>query len=131
MPEISFDKRRMQQVLLNILSNAIKFTNEGTIIIRVYLIRKGTDNFLEISVKDEGIGMKSCEMSDIFTRFKRSNNRNSRNRNRHGNGVGLSICKHICQQLGGDITVDSVANIGSVFKFQMKVYIIDKHQSVL
>ena len=93
---MAFDKRRLQQVLLNLLSNATKFQITGTINVTVHIGRKDLmdDKLLsiELAVKDTGIGMSHTEVENIFRPFYRSTNPKSRSLNQSGNGVGLSIC---------------------------------------
>jgi len=122
---MKFDKRRLQQVILNLLSNAVKFTLEGTIVVTASL-RSGSffarECLLDITVQDKGIGMSWTEQSNVFEPFSKSDNVVSRNLNKHGNGVGLSICKKICESLGGNISVISEIGHGSTFSFTMKVF---------
>ena len=79
--EIKFDRRRLQQVLLNMLSNAIKFTKNGTIKIEINIVRSlsnKSEKFIEMSVKDDGIGISDQDLPQIFTPFFRSNEANCR-----------------------------------------------------
>ena len=115
-----FDKRRLQQVLLNLISNAIKFQNKGAIQVFATFQPKEDDSFIEITVKDQGIGMTAEETKHVFQPF--SQLANSQGSNKMSNGMGLSICKKICEQLGGDIKVSSIPQKGSTFTFSMKVY---------
>ena len=124
---MSFDKRRLQQVLINLLSNAIKFQDKGLITVKAKLcLYQPSDEeiYLVVTVKDQGIGMTSEEVSQVFDHFNRSRNSISRKMNPHGNGIGLSICKQICNKLDGDIKVKSVKGTGSTFVFAMKVFFI-------
>jgi len=120
---VAFDKRRLQQVLLNLLSNATKFQSTGTIHVTLHIGRKDLMDdkllTLEVAVKDTGIGMAQTEVDNIFRPFYRSTNTKSRNLNQSGNGVGLSICRQICRCLGGNITVRSKLGNGSTFTFTM------------
>ena len=111
-PRLHFDRRRLQQVLLNLLLNAVKFQQQGKIQIEAQVVTEdlGSNKFsLEISVLDQGIGMTEEEVSQVFDAFE-------------GRGIGLSICKQICRSLGGNISVTSRPNVGSRFKFTMQVF---------
>lgn len=104
------------------MTNAVKFTRKGTITTscKVNPVEGSEDLILQVVVKDEGIGMSDEDQNRVFEGFLKTSNIESRNMNPYGNGIGLSLCKKICQGLGGDITVDSVLGIGSTFKFTMK-----------
>ena len=119
------DKRRLQQVLLNLLSNARKFQKEGKIIVSHSLKRlkeQENDYALVVKVQDSGIGIDENEEKNLFKPFWRSERRISQQHNPRGNGLGLSICKQICKALGGDIELESSSARGSNFVFSMKVY---------
>ena len=107
-PLLKYDKRRLQQVLVNLLSNACKFQEKGVISVKAFCAQNFGYNSLEerglmisIVVQDQGVGMSPDKVATIFEPFGSSNN------NVRGNGVGLSICKKICQQLEGEIVVQS------------------------
>ena len=108
--EAKIDKKKFTQVIINILSNAIKYNNgSGEIIIKAFK----SDNMINISIQDEGIGIPSEELKNIFERFYRVDK--SRNSDTRGLGVGLTICKSIVNAHGGDIEVLSEINKGSKF----------------
>ena len=123
---IKFDKRRLQQVLLNLATNAIKFTKEGTIRIEASIRDVSTDDHkiqeIAISLNDQGIGITEEDMPNIFTPFYRSKSEKSRKMNSRGHGLGLFICRKICQSLGGDLHMQSVVGIGSRFTAIIKAY---------
>ena len=77
---------------------------------------------LEVTVTDSGIGILEHELGDIFTEFFRSSDFKSQMMNPSGNGLGLSLCKSLCTDLGGMMTVRSVYGVGSSFTFTMKVF---------
>ena len=107
------DKRRTKQVILNLLSNALKFTPRGGhIIVSVFL----NDLTVWISVEDNGKGIKEENLPKLFKEFGMIEGAENTN----GNGLGLSICKDIVQSMGGQIKVDSQFNKGSIFKFSLK-----------
>lgn len=132
-PVLSFDKRRLQQVLLNLLTNAVKFTKQGLIKVSARLTHGGPLSsvmFLEVSVKDQGIGMTEEEAKLVFEGFTGSLNNESRMMNPYGNGIGLAFCKQVCQSFDGDIQVSSLLGLGSMFTFTMKVQKASIDQSV-
>lgn len=102
------DENRINQVLTNLITNAIKFTHSGTIEIGYQLIN---DAELEIYVKDTGVGIPRENMTTIFDRFVKLNSFVQ------GTGLGLSICKNLVEQLGGRISVESEIGKGSRFSF--------------
>jgi len=104
------DEDRIKQILKNLLSNALKFTDSGQIGINVTL----DNDILTIEVKDTGIGISKDKLEFIFDRFKQVDA--STTRKYGGTGLGLSISKQLANLLGGDISVVSNEGIGSVFK---------------
>ena len=97
--------------MLNLLSNAIKFTPENR---NIYVNIFEHDNFLDIHIKDEGLGIESKDMKNIFKRFMQSDK--SLARKNEGSGIGLSIVKSIIDLHNGHISVESEVNVGSTFK---------------
>ncbi|PCI63715.1 MAG: hypothetical protein COB37_04615 [Kordiimonadales bacterium] len=114
------DQSLFRQILLNLLGNAVQFTEEGqiTIAISSYPVL-GNVTALSISVIDTGIGIAPDEISKLFERFYRSVD--SRAQAKPGSGVGLSICRELAQLLGGDITIESELDQGSTFTFNIEV----------
>lgn len=107
---IDIDKNKISQVLINIISNAIKYTNNnGSIYIKVYKYNLNT----YISIKDNGVGIPKKDLNFIFERFYRVDE--SRSKNTGGIGVGLTISKSIVKLHGGDISVKSTEGKGSEF----------------
>jgi signal transduction histidine kinase/PAS domain-containing protein len=111
LPPITSDRQKVKQILLNLLSNALKFTHEGTV--RIEARRRAKDRTVELSVSDTGIGIASADQERIFEDFRQLDN--SPTRAYGGTGLGLSICKRLAQMLGGTITVDSQVGVGSTF----------------
>ena len=107
---IAFDPEKIERIVLNLLSNAIKFSDKGDEII-VHL--KDKKEFVEISVKDNGIGIEEDHLNMIFDRFKQVNE--SLSRNVQGTGIGLSLVKSIVELHGGSISVESEVGKGSKF----------------
>ncbi|MEE2001063.1 ATP-binding protein [Alkalimonas sp. MEB108] len=106
------DEVRFRQVLLNLTSNAVKFTQQGKVIIRVEYDLM--EQRLKISVKDTGIGISPTELSRLFQPFVQADSTVTRHFG--GTGLGLCISKKLIQQMGGDIRVDSVKGVGSNFE---------------
>ncbi|XOV80468.1 MAG: 7TM diverse intracellular signaling domain-containing protein [Aestuariibacter sp.] len=106
---VSSDPTRLRQILFNVINNAIKFTNEGSISVTT----KYQNEQLFIVVKDSGIGMDNRTMQNIFNPF--SQGESTTTRKFGGTGLGLSISRRLAQGLGGDIGVQSVLGLGSTF----------------
>jgi len=114
------DKLRIEQILTNLLSNALKFTNEGEIIISTKLVKKhNSDLEIMFCVKDNGIGISSSAQEKLFQEFSQVDS--SATRSFQGTGLGLAICKKLSNLLGGDIWIeDSKEGVGSTFCFTIK-----------
>lgn len=108
--QLTVDRNRMKQVVVNLLNNAIKYSGEGSRIMFELFEEEGSAGF---SVRDTGAGIPKEELPFIFERFYRADK--SRNRMTGGSGIGLTIVKSIIQAHGGAIAVDSVINEGSTF----------------
>ena len=102
---------RLRQILLNLLSNALKFTHEGRITIRAEQLPK--DRAVSLSVSDTGIGIAPADQERIFEDFRQLDN--SPTRAYGGTGLGLSICRRLSQMLNGRISVESKVGEGSTF----------------
>ena len=109
LPEIFSDKRRVEQILINLINNAIKFTNEGGV--KVYCYQD--DDMLVMKVVDTGIGIREADFETIFSTFRQVDR--ELNKNIEGTGLGLSICKKLSELLGGSIRVESTLGKGSSF----------------
>ena len=105
------DKSRLDQVIANLLSNAMRYTDQGQI--RIKVMRR--DNELIFSIRDTGIGVSIKALSRIFERFYRTDK--ARDRRKGGTGLGLAISKHIIEAHGSHIYVDSLKGKGSTFSF--------------
>lgn len=110
---INNDRRRVEQVLINLLNNAIKFTERGEIHVSCYI----EDGCLETSVQDPGIGIKPENVERLFRPFQQIDTGPARNY--EGTGLGLAICKRLVTAMGGEITVESKWGIGSTFTFTL------------
>ena len=108
------DPLRLKQILTNLVSNAIKFTREGTIVARAMLEDDDEDSAqLRISVQDTGVGLSSQDVQALFQAFSQADN--SLSRQPGGTGLGLVISKRLVEQMGGEIGVDSTPGEGSTF----------------
>ncbi|WP_311969210.1 response regulator [Pseudomonas baltica] len=108
------DPLRLKQILTNLVSNAIKFTREGTIVARAMLEDDDEDNAqLRISVQDTGVGLSTQDVQALFQAFSQADN--SLSRQPGGTGLGLVISKRLVEQMGGEIGVDSTPGEGSTF----------------
>ena len=112
-PQLIFiDPERFGQIIKNLISNAIKFTYDGRILINVSI---NEDNKLLFSVSDTGIGIPSDKIDTIFKTFTQINS--SYTRNASGVGLGLAICKKIVELMDGTMWVESEINKGSTFYY--------------
>jgi signal transduction histidine kinase len=110
---VDSDRRRVEQILLNLLSNAIKFTEHG----EVFLECRSPDGWLEISVRDTGIGIRPEDLEKLFKPFRQLET--GLNRRHEGTGLGLAICKNLVELLGGQIRAESQWSKGSTFTFTL------------
>ena len=110
-PEISGDPTRIRQIILNLLKNAVKFTEKGYVKIKMQKI----SDFLEFSVTDTGIGIKPEYKEKLFTNFWQGDP--SITRKYGGTGLGLSICKSLITKMNGEIYVNDNPDGGSIFTF--------------
>jgi PAS domain S-box-containing protein len=120
------DPTRFKQILFNLLGNAIKFTEQGSIVVSVEL---GTDRLDEINliIKDTGVGMSAAVKNKLFTAFLQADS--SITRNYGGTGLGLSICKQLAVLMGGDIGADSEEGQGS--SFWVTLHLPADHQALI
>jgi ammonium transporter len=112
-PTVVTDREKLKQILLNLCSNAVKFTDEGTVGMRA----RAVDGRLRIEVADTGLGMSEDEMGRVFEEFQRSDSTAARVRG--GTGLGLTISRRLARALGGDITVKSRLGVGSQFTLEL------------
>ncbi|BDX04565.1 response regulator [Planctobacterium marinum] len=114
------DPLRIEQIIINLVSNAIKFTHHGYIHLNVRLLSSIDDTLnLEFRVKDSGIGMSAEQCSRLFQSFSQADD--SVTRQYGGTGLGLAICKQLCELMQGSIRVDSKPDEGSEFIFTIQV----------
>nr|WP_315171937.1 ATP-binding protein [uncultured Flavobacterium sp.] len=112
------DPIRLHQIILNLVSNAVKFTNKGTITVSVTLLKENKDKVtLKFSIADTGIGIKEKKINEIFENFRQATSETSRLFG--GTGLGLAISKQLVEAQNGHIEVQSKVNKGSVFSFTL------------
>ena len=129
---LNCDPRRLQQVLLNLISNAVKFTSEGHIKLKVSKIFENSQRFMEFEVSDTGMGIKSADFSKLFQLFGKLEQDNS-SINQTGVGLGLVICKRLVELLSGDpnakIYVRSQYQKGCSFSFRLPIDIAEEDET--
>ena len=110
------DPTRLQQVLINLLGNALKFTEKGQIVLTAEPHESGKPGLIEVAVSDTGIGIAPDKLKTIFEDFAQADT--SITRKHGGSGLGLGICRRLVAYMGGHITVESELGRGSTFRFQ-------------
>ncbi len=115
------DPQRIRQAIANLVCNAVKFTHQGQILIRIeqYAHEEKTE-YIRVSVSDSGIGIPEDQFEHIFDKFTQVDN--SLKREYGGTGLGLAITRKIIQAMGGDIWVESVIDRGSCFTFSLPLF---------
>ncbi len=119
------DELRIKQVLTNLISNAVKYTKEGSVTLKVFFRWMDEDTVeLFFAVKDTGIGVRKEDLSKLFDSFKRLEL--NKNRTIEGTGLGLNIAKQLVELMKGDITVESQYGKGSTFTFSVPQKVMDR-----
>jgi signal transduction histidine kinase len=121
---VKTDPLRFKQILLNLIGNAVKFTEKGKVKIKVEQVKKQNTDYIICSITDTGIGIEKEKLTEIFESFKQADT--STTRNFGGTGLGLSISKRLCQLLKGDIKVESEAHKGSKFTITIPVELVSE-----
>ena len=126
LPEKIFgDPQRLKQILHNLIVNAVKFTDKGSITIDTFVVeQKDANVILSISVKDTGCGIAKEAQEDIFEQFAQVDNADTRHFD--GAGLGLSICRALSILMGGNIRLESQESIGSTFTLQLPFPVLTK-----
>lgn len=119
------DDVRLRQIIINLLTNAVKYTKEGSVVLKVDWKEAGDSSIdLIVAVTDTGIGIKEEDLDKLFVSFERIEER--RNRNIEGTGLGLSITRQLLGLMGSDLSVRSDYGVGSTFSFVLKQGIRDR-----
>jgi len=113
---LTADSLRLKQILLNLLSNACKFTKEGEVALRVRKVANGRD-WVELAVVDSGIGMTAEQQAKLFQDFTQADSLTARRYG--GTGLGLALSRKLARMMGGDVTVTSEPGKGSVFTVRL------------
>ncbi|NQZ59288.1 MAG: response regulator, partial [Lentisphaeraceae bacterium] len=125
--EIIADGMRLRQILLNLGSNAIKFTTSGHVTFKISLVSCHNDQAqIHFSVQDTGIGIPEEKLHRLFQSFSQVDSSTSRRFG--GTGLGLAISQSLCKMMGASITVNSTVDVGSTFEFIINIQIHDKSQ---
>jgi CheY-like chemotaxis protein len=109
---VMIDPNRLRQILVNLVGNAVKFTEKGRVTLAV---GRGPGDRLEVAVHDTGVGIPEAAKRTLFERFNQVDS--SVTRTRGGTGLGLAISRQLVELMGGEIAVESVAGLGSTFRF--------------
>ncbi|MEG4025561.1 ATP-binding protein [Microcoleus sp. S13C4] len=121
---VKADEKRLRQVLINLLGNAIKFTEKGGVIFKVGVTGEGEDSDqsprtkIRFHIQDTGIGMAPEQLEKIFLPFEQVGNSQHKS---EGTGLGLAIAQKIVQMMGGEIKVESIFGQGSIFSFDLEL----------
>ena len=126
MPTVLFgDEIRIKQVITNILTNAVKYTEKGSVTLNVDYKEKGTDSIiLVVNVKDTGIGIKQEDLNKLFSAFERIEE--ERNRTIEGTGLGMNITQRLLAMMNSKLDVDSVYGEGSTFSFELEQKVMNR-----
>ncbi|GCE20381.1 sensor histidine kinase [Dictyobacter kobayashii] len=117
LPKVAADGHRLRQVVINLASNALKFTEKGGVTIRCRHFKQ--QGMVQISVTDTGIGISPAALGYIFEAFRQADG--STTRRFGGTGLGLTIAKKLIELQGGEIAVESVPGEGSTFSFTLPI----------
>lgn len=118
------DDKRIRQVLVNLLTNGIKYTHQGSVILKLTCSQKEDTAFLHYSVKDTGIGIREEDIGKIYDVFSRFDV--SRNRNVEGTGLGMNIVQQLLKLMGSELKIQSEYEKGSEFSFDIEQRIVNR-----
>jgi adenylate cyclase len=113
---LTLDPMRLRQILLNLLSNACKFTKAGEVKLAARKVSNGT-NFVEFAVSDTGIGLTAEQQAKLFQEFTQADSLTARRYG--GTGLGVALSRKLARMMGGDVTVSSEPGKGSVFRVRL------------
>jgi signal transduction histidine kinase/CheY-like chemotaxis protein/tetratricopeptide (TPR) repeat protein/serine/threonine protein kinase len=118
------DPSRLRQVVVNLVGNAIKFTNNGSIVLSIKAVQSEPTPRLVIAVKDTGIGIPADKLEKVFESFSQCDS--STTRKYGGTGLGLAICKELVEMMDGSIRLESVLGVGSTFTIDLPMEVVDE-----
>ena len=121
------DLTKLRQTLLNLMSNAAKFTHEGTVTLHVNRLTEEDGDWLTLAVSDTGIGIAEDKLDHVFDEFAQADSTTTRDYG--GTGLGLAISRHFCKLLGGDLSVHSELGAGSTFTIRIPAELPDSKPS--
>tara|TARA_Y100001001_G_scaffold157628_1_gene176052 strand:+ start:9 stop:1295 length:1287 start_codon:yes stop_codon:yes gene_type:complete len=127
--EMHGDLTKIRQGLLNLLSNASKFTSSGQIELKATRVQKNEEEWISFSVLDSGIGMTPEQMDGLFESFTQAEA--STTRRFGGTGLGLAITRHFCHMMGGDVLVESEEGKGSTFTIELPAIVADATEGIV
>ena len=127
--EMHGDLTKIRQGLLNLLSNASKFTSSGQIELKATRVQKNEEEWISFSVLDSGIGMTPEQMDGLFESFTQAEA--STTRRFGGTGLGLAITRHFCNMMGGDVLVESEEGKGSTFTIELPAIVADATEGIV
>jgi len=128
-PEITADRTKLRQILLNLLSNATKFTEGGSIVLDVFTQPDDDDGRICFRVSDTGIGVSQEQLPQLFSAFSQVDS--SKTRSKGGTGLGLAISRRYCRMMGGDILVSSEPGRGSTFTIFLPQRVVQTPQGAI
>ncbi|MGA8169309.1 MAG: HAMP domain-containing sensor histidine kinase [Methylocystis sp.] len=117
------DLTKLRQALLNLLSNACKFTTRGTIVLNVARERAAGIEWMRFVIQDSGIGISAAQMGKLFQPFTQADTSTSKTYG--GTGLGLVLTRSFCQMMGGDVTVESALGEGSTFTIRLPAEVVE------
>jgi signal transduction histidine kinase len=128
-PAIIADEVRLRQIVFNLMSNAIKFTDRGRVNLTASVVERGGTEHLQIEIQDSGIGIPPDRLEEIFESFRQVDGGTTR---RHGGtGLGLTICRNLARAMGGDIEVSSVLGAGSCFVIDIPLIRVEVAEEII
>ena len=118
------DDVRIRQIITNLLTNAVKYTKRGEVVLSVHLVEAGNPVKIKVSVRDTGIGIKEEDQKELFSAFRRVDE--MKNRNIEGTGLGLAICMRMLQLMNSELILKSEYGKGSDFSFILEQAVVDE-----
>lgn len=123
---ICADDGKLRQIIVNLISNAIKFTHEGGISIRSkYVLEDDESEWIRFEVQDSGVGVAQEEIDKLFAAFSQTS---SGTQSKQGTGLGLAISREFVKLMGGDMTAESEVGVGTIFHFSIRIQIVEKSE---
>jgi signal transduction histidine kinase/DNA-binding response OmpR family regulator len=121
---VRVDLGKLRQLILNLVGNAIKYTDSGGVSVRVKTIEQNQTLHLLCEIEDSGRGIAEDEQAHVFEAFSQAKS----SRGSEGTGLGLSICKHFVEFMGGTLSLESKAGVGSLFSFSIPLEVADENE---